>query len=285
MAIGVMRFKPLSMAQASPGYFGLQNLQQGLMQGLKMQQMAEQQKLAEQKAAQEAQLMPLQQQLLEAKAQQALSGYAPAHPTALMQNLQAAGFDPRTGEYKKAARSYLERGMIPTSIKQARYAAPLAQNIIDHAEDQGFIESAKKYSTAQGRGLEAWSGISGALGLGPTDPDYVKYQTFVNTTIPQLVAETRKLLGENASVRQTELLEQAVNPASWRAGPELVQSRWDELKTLHDFAQKQAMQSPLGTLAQETDVPRGAESAQKQQYTPEQRRQAAAILQRRRAGR
>ena len=67
MAIGVMRFNPLSMAQASPGYFGLQNLQQGLMQGLKMQQMAEQQRLAEQKAAQEAQLMPLQQQLLEAK--------------------------------------------------------------------------------------------------------------------------------------------------------------------------------------------------------------------------
>ena len=81
------------------------------------------------------------------------------------------------------------------------------------------------------------------------------------------------------------MLEQAVNPASWRAGPELVQSRWDELKTLHDFAQKQAMQSPLGTLAQETDVPRGAVSAQTQQYTPEQRRQAAAILQRRRAGR
>ncbi len=54
MAIGVMRFNPLTMAQASPGYFGLQNLQQGLMQGLKMQQMAEQQKLAEQKAAQEA---------------------------------------------------------------------------------------------------------------------------------------------------------------------------------------------------------------------------------------
>jgi hypothetical protein len=67
MAIGVMRFKPLSMAQASPGYFGLQNLQQGLMQGLKMQQVAEQQKLAEQKAAQEAQLMPLQQQLMQAK--------------------------------------------------------------------------------------------------------------------------------------------------------------------------------------------------------------------------
>ena len=67
MAIGVMRFKPLTMAQASPGYFGLQNLQQGLMQGLNMQQMAEQQKLAQQKAAQEAQLMPLQQQLLEAK--------------------------------------------------------------------------------------------------------------------------------------------------------------------------------------------------------------------------
>jgi len=47
MAIGVMRFKPLTMAQASPGYFGLQNLQQGLMQGLKMQQITEQQKLAQ----------------------------------------------------------------------------------------------------------------------------------------------------------------------------------------------------------------------------------------------
>jgi hypothetical protein len=262
MAIGVMRFNPLSMAQASPGYFGLQNLQQGLMQGLKAQQMAEQQKLAEQKAEREAQLMPLQQQLLEAKAQQALSGYAPARPTALMQNLAAAGFEPGSEEYKSAAQSYLERGMVPTSIKQARYAAPLAQNIIDHVEEQGYIEAAKKYSTAEGRGLEAWSGISGALGLGAPDPDYIKYQTLINTSIPQLVAETRKLLGENASVRQTELLEQAVNPASWRAGPELVQSRWDELKTLHDFAQKQAMQSPLRSQAQEKDVPRGAESAQ-----------------------
>lgn len=285
MAIGVMRFKPLTMAQASPGYFGLQNLQQGLMQGLNMKQMAEQQKLAQQKAAQEAQLMPLQQQLLEAKAQQALSGYAPSKPTALMQNLAAAGFEPGSEEYKGAAQSYLERGMIPTSIKQARYAAPLAQNIIDHAEDQGFIEAAKKYSTLGGRGSEAVSGISGALGLGETDPNYVKYQTFVNTTIPQLVAETRKLLGENASVRQTELLEKAVDPGSWRAGPELVQSRWDELKTLHDFAQKQAMQSPLRSPTQEKYVPRGAESAQEQQYTPDQRRQAAAILQRRRAGR
>jgi hypothetical protein len=84
MAIGVMRFNPLSMAQASPGYFGLQNLQQGLMQGLKMQQMAEQQKLAEQKAAQEAQLMPLQQQLLEAKTRDYLA-------QASMRPMQQAG--------------------------------------------------------------------------------------------------------------------------------------------------------------------------------------------------
>jgi hypothetical protein len=213
--------------------------------------------------------MAQHQKLQQQQAMQALSGYAPAHPTALMQNLRAAGFDPDTEQYQTAARSYLERGMVPTSIKQARYAAPLAQDIINHAEEQGFIDATKKYSTIGGRGLEALSGISGALGFGAQDQDYIKYQTFVNTTIPQLVAETRKLLGENASVRQTELLEKAVDPGSWRAGPELVQSRWDELKTLHDFAQKQVERSPLGSTAQEKNVPRGPQSKQQPQYSVE----------------
>ena len=47
MAIPVLEFEPMTMTQASPGYFGLKNLQQSLMQGLQAQQMAEQHKLAQ----------------------------------------------------------------------------------------------------------------------------------------------------------------------------------------------------------------------------------------------
>ena len=38
MAIPVMQFQPLTMAQASPGSYGLRNLQKSLLQGLASQQ-------------------------------------------------------------------------------------------------------------------------------------------------------------------------------------------------------------------------------------------------------
>jgi hypothetical protein len=56
--------------------------------------------------------------------------------------------------------------------------------------------------------------------LGKPDEDYLKYRTFVNTTVPALGSAIRKMLGDNPSVEQNKMIEKLVNPASYTGSPQ-----------------------------------------------------------------
>jgi hypothetical protein len=184
-------------------------------------------------------------------------------PTSYERNLQAGGYTPGTQEYQKAMQSMLERGLVPTNIKQARYAGNIAQSMIDRVNDENVMDAVKKFSGPGGALKRGAMGISGALGL-YSDPDYIKFQTFVHQTVPALAAETRKLLGEYATETQNRELKKFTNPSSWSTSPEIIDARWKEYQKIHGDALRISRKSPLQLNNMNEDVSR--ETQDQDQY-------------------
>lgn len=162
--------------------------------------------------------------------------------TAMYRDLVARGLTPGSEEFKRAATEYMTRTMVPLGIKAGRYGTVEAQSIIDQVEDENVIDALAKFSGPGGEARMIGAYIGGVLGK--PDEDYLKYQTFVNTTVPALGSAIRKMLGDNPSVEQNKMIEKLVNPASYTGSPQETISNWQKLKDLHRIAAQANVLNP-----------------------------------------
>jgi hypothetical protein len=196
--------------------------------------------------------------------------------TAMERNLDARNLKRGTPEYARAATEYMTRTMVPAGIKAGRYGTVEAQSIIDQVESEGVIDSLAKYSGPGGEARKLGAYIGGVLGR--PDQDYLKYQSFVNTTVPALGSSIRKMLGDNPSVEQNKMIEKLVNPASYTGSAEETRKNWQQLKDLHKIAAQANVLNPdeitkelnkilTSPRSGDKNVPRGATEEVKETIT------------------
>ena len=85
----------------------------------------------------------------EREAMQALYGNR-EYKTSMERNLEAMDYKPGTAPYINAARAMYQSRMLPSNVKQARYASPTAAALIKRVDDNNVIDSVIKFSGPEG---------------------------------------------------------------------------------------------------------------------------------------
>lgn len=163
--------------------------------------------------------------------------------TALQKNLKAAGFEPGTEPYQRAAIQYMTRGLLTPQTKAGRYAAIQAQDLIDQVDDDQLFERTAKFLGPQGSLHKAYA-YTRSLTPYP-DQDYSDLLAFRNQTVPALGSEIRKLLGDNPSVEQNKMIERVVDVLANSNNMQEVKRAWETIKQVHDVSTRALAMDPL----------------------------------------